>query len=83
MQTQMTQLNGLRSVRDPHALNVMQTILHGGAVNAPQGRQVMPSFHSAYSNEEIAALASYVVQHFGGADARVKPKQVAKAREAE
>jgi mono/diheme cytochrome c family protein len=83
MQTQMTQLNGLRSVRDPHAFNVMQTILHGGAVNAPQGRQAMPSFHSAYSNEEIAALAGYVVQHFGGADARVKPKQVAKAREAE
>jgi mono/diheme cytochrome c family protein len=83
MQTVMTQLNGFRSVRDPHAVNVMQTILHGGVVNAPQGHQAMPAFGAAYSDEEIAALSSYVVQHFGGADAHVKPKQVAKAREAE
>jgi mono/diheme cytochrome c family protein len=40
----------------------------------------MPAFGGAYSNTEVAALANYVIGHFGGKEGRVTPDQVAKRR---
>jgi len=79
-QTPMADLRGLPSVNDPLGLNVVQTILHGNSVAAPQGQAAMPSFSAAYSDAEIAAMSGYVVQHFGGKASRVTAKTVAQAR---
>src|SRR5205807_18556 len=78
-ETPMAALAGLPSVADPKALNVIQTVLRGSSVNAPQGRAVMPAFAADYSNAEIAAAANYVVAHFGGVSGTAKPADVAKA----
>jgi mono/diheme cytochrome c family protein len=40
----------------------------------------MPAFGSSYSDTEVAALANYVVGHFGGKTGTVTPAQVAKRR---
>jgi mono/diheme cytochrome c family protein len=40
----------------------------------------MPAFGGAYSNTQIAALANYVIAHFGGKEGKVTPEQVAKRR---
>jgi mono/diheme cytochrome c family protein len=40
----------------------------------------MPAFGDAYSNAEVAALANYVVGHFGGKQGTVTPQEVAKRR---
>lgn len=79
-ETPMAALAGLPSVADPKGVNVVQTVLRGSSVNAPQGHAFMPSFGADYSNAEIAAAANYVVTHFGGVAGQVKPADVAKAR---
>jgi mono/diheme cytochrome c family protein len=80
-QTPIAALRGLPSVNDPKAVNVIQTVLRGSSVTAPQGHAFMPAFAAAYSNAEIAAVANYVVQHFGGRAGEVTPGDVAKARQ--
>ena len=40
----------------------------------------MPAFGGAYSDQEIAAVANYVIGHFGGKTGEVTPKMVRKAR---
>jgi mono/diheme cytochrome c family protein len=79
-QTPIARLKGLKSVADPQGLNVVQAVLRGNSVSAPQGKASMPAFGRAYSDTEIADLGSYVVQHFGGQRSRVTPKQAAQAR---
>jgi mono/diheme cytochrome c family protein len=79
-QTPIAALRGLSSVNDPQGLNVVQTILHGNSVAAPQGQADMPSYSAAYSDAEIAAMSGYVVQHFGGKSSRVTAGTVAQAR---
>jgi mono/diheme cytochrome c family protein len=41
----------------------------------------MPAFGHAYSDTEVAALANYVIRHFGGKTGEVTPADVAKRRE--
>ncbi len=79
-QTELTALRGLRSVSDPDGRNVVQTVLRGGRVDAPQGRAWMPAFGRAYSDAEVAAVSNYVIAHFGGQTGKVTAEQVAKAR---
>jgi mono/diheme cytochrome c family protein len=79
-QSPIATLRGLKSVADPHGRNVVQAVLGGNSVSAPQGTAFMPSFGRAYSDAEIAQVSGYVVQHFGDKKSRVTPKQVAQAR---
>lgn len=78
--TAMADLAGLPSVNQPRAVNVIQTVLHGNAVAAPQGRAAMPAFGAGYSDAEIAAVANYVVGRFGGQGGTARAGDVAKAR---
>lgn len=41
---------------------------------------MMPAFGSAYSDEEVAAVANFVVGHFGDKQGKVTAKQVAEQR---
>ena len=79
-QTPMAALHGLPSVNDPKGVNVIQTVLRGSSVTAPQGHAFMPAFRADYSDAEIAAVANYVVAHFGGQTGSATPADVAKAR---
>jgi mono/diheme cytochrome c family protein len=40
----------------------------------------MPPFGPAYSDAELAAVANYVIGHFGGKTGRVTPEDFAKRR---
>jgi mono/diheme cytochrome c family protein len=79
-QTQYASLLGTRGVNDVDGTNVTQAILLGGKMRVGDSDVFMPAFGGAYSNTEVAALANYVIGHFGGKDGRVTPEQVAKRR---
>jgi mono/diheme cytochrome c family protein len=78
--TSIANLGGLPSVNQPQGVNVIQTVLHGNSVDAPQGSATMPAFGAGYSDTEIAAVANYVVGRFGGQSGAARASDVAKAR---
>jgi mono/diheme cytochrome c family protein len=74
-------LLGARSVNDPRGGNVTQAILEGTTLRlAGAGAVVMPAFAGGYSDEEIAALANFVIGHFGGSSGQVTAAEVARRR---
>lgn len=79
-QTPYASLLGTRGVNDVDGTNVTQAILLGGKMRVGGSDVFMPAFGGAYSNTEVAALANYVIGHFGGKEGRVTPEQVAKRR---
>jgi mono/diheme cytochrome c family protein len=79
-QTPYASLLGTRGVNDVEGANVTQAILVGGKMRIGDSEVFMPAFGGAYSNTEVAALANYVIAHFGGKEGRVTPDQVAKRR---
>jgi mono/diheme cytochrome c family protein len=79
-QTPYASLQGTRSVNDPSAKNVTQAILEGAKMRVGDADVYMPAFADAYSNAEVAALANYVVAHFGGKHGAVTAQDVAARR---
>ena len=79
-QTPYASLEGTRSVNDLSAANVTQVILRGSQMRVGGTEVFMPAFGDAYSNTEVAALANYVVGHFGGKQGTVTPQEVARRR---
>ena len=57
-----------------------QIILQGVKMRVNDTDVYMPAFGNAYSDAEVAALANYVVAHFGGKQGTVTPSEVAKRR---
>ncbi|HUA79964.1 MAG TPA: cytochrome c [Dyella sp.] len=79
-ETDYATLAGTRGVRDPHATNVTQIILHGSQLQVGNQRIFMPPFGSAYSDAEIAALSNYVIHHFGDQNGTLSASDVASRR---
>jgi mono/diheme cytochrome c family protein len=79
-QTPYASLLGTRGVNDVHGTNITQILLHGSNLHAEGPSIFMPEFGDAYSNTEIAALANYVIAHFGNKQGDVTPDQVAARR---
>jgi mono/diheme cytochrome c family protein len=79
-QTVYASLVGSRSVADPDGGNLTQTLLHGAKYRVKDQSVYMPPFGQAYSDAELAAVANYVIGHFGGKTGRVTPEDVAKRR---
>ncbi|MFC0406919.1 c-type cytochrome [Roseomonas elaeocarpi] len=73
-------LRGSQTVNDPAATNLLQVLIHGSHMETNDGSVFMPAFGRAYSDPELAALANYVIGHFGGKPSKVTPADVAKAR---
>jgi mono/diheme cytochrome c family protein len=73
-------LAGSQSVNDPAGTNLLQVLIHGSHLKTNEGDVFMPSFGSAYSDVELAAVANYAIGHFGGKQARLTPADVAAAR---
>jgi mono/diheme cytochrome c family protein len=79
-QTRYASLAGTRGVNDPSGANVTQAILAGVNMRVADNDVYMPAFGHAYSDAEVAALANYVIAHFGGKEGRVTPDEVARRR---
>jgi mono/diheme cytochrome c family protein len=79
-ETPYASLQGMRSVNDPSAKNVTEAILEGAKMRVGDSDVYMPAFADAYSNAEVAALANYVVAHFGGKHGSVTADDVAARR---
>ncbi len=73
-------LSGTRGVNDITGANVTQAILQGVTMRVGDKDVFMPAFGGAYSDTEVAALANYVIGHFGGKGGTVTPHEVAERR---
>jgi mono/diheme cytochrome c family protein len=80
-QTPYAGLAGTRGVNDPKGLNVTQAILHGVTMRIGDTDVYMPAFGHGYSDPEVAALANFVIGHFGGKQGTVTAEDVAKRRD--
>jgi mono/diheme cytochrome c family protein len=76
-QTVYASLVGSRSVPDPDGGNVTQIMLGGAKYRIKDHNVYMPPFGRAYSDAELAAVANYVIGHFGGKTGRVTPEAAA------
>jgi mono/diheme cytochrome c family protein len=81
-QTPYAALAGSQAVNDPAGLNVVQVMLHGARMNIRGQLVYMPAFARGYTDGELAAVANYVIGHFGGKAGKVTPEMVRKARSA-
>ena len=79
-QTARAGLAGSHAVNDPQGANLIRVILEGTSAPDHAATTAMPSFGTAYTDAEIAAVANYAIAHFGGKHGQVTPKQVADAR---
>jgi mono/diheme cytochrome c family protein len=79
-QTVYASLAGSRSLADPAGANVTQIMLNGAKYRIKGQNVYMPPFGLIYSDAELAAVANYVIEHFGGKTGRVTPDDVAKQR---
>ena len=80
-QTVYASLAGSRSVNDPDGANLTQILLNGAKYRFKDQNVYMPPFGAAYSDAELAAVANYVIAHFGGKTGHVAPQDVAKRRQ--
>jgi mono/diheme cytochrome c family protein len=79
-QSSSAMLLGLKTVNDPAASNLLGVLLSGhGSVDTRVDRR-MPSFGTIYNDQELAALASFVLQQFGTSDAEITASAVAERR---
>jgi mono/diheme cytochrome c family protein len=60
---------------------VTQIMLNGAKYRIKDQDVYMPPFGAAYSDAELAAVANYVIAHFGGKTGHVGPQDVAKRRQ--
>lgn len=79
-QSRYADLAGTRSVNDPAGSSVVQAILDGTEITVGGERSEMPGFRAKYSDAEVAALANYVLKHFGNKEGRVTRDSVASQR---
>ncbi|WP_077038616.1 cytochrome c, partial [Serratia sp. S119] len=79
-QSEYASLVGSTAVNDPQGRSVVQAILKGTSISIGDRHEMMPAFGSAYSDEEVAAVANFVVGHFGDKQGKVTAKQVAEQR---
>jgi mono/diheme cytochrome c family protein len=78
--SQYAGLLGTRGVNDVAGENVTAAILNGVNMRIDDRDVFMPAFGAAYSNAEVAALANYVIAHFGGKQGQVTAQKVAERR---
>jgi mono/diheme cytochrome c family protein len=76
----MATLTGAWAVNDPGATNVAQIVISGTKRHVPDGALSMPAFGSAYTDEEIAAVANYVTARFGTKGSKLTANDVAELR---
>lgn len=82
-QTAFAALAGSQTVNDPEGTNLIQVLLSGADLRTTRGTAYMPGFGANFSNTELAAVANYVIGHFGGKAGQVTAASVQKQRAAQ
>ena len=80
-QTDYAALAGSQAVNDPQGVNLIQVLLTGADLKTRHGTGYMPSFRDGYTDAELAAVADYVIGHFGGKAGVVTAETVRRHRE--
>ena len=73
-------LAGLKTVNDPSGRNLIATLLEGHTPDAMRSDQRMPDFTGSYSDEELAAVSTFVLRRFGQTQGQIKPEDIANSR---
>ncbi len=73
-------LAGSHTTGDPDANNLLQVLAEGTQIKTSQGLMFMHAFTSAYTDEELAAVANYTCAQFGQTLCHVTADQVHKVR---
>ncbi|MEM5316500.1 cytochrome c [Paraburkholderia sp. JHI869] len=81
-QTEYATLVGSHAVNDPSGAALVQVLLHGTSLTVGGRTQQMPGFGEAYSDSDIAAVANFVLSHFGSKQGTVTAEQVSAQRSA-
>ncbi|WP_407309378.1 cytochrome c [Pseudomonas sp. nanlin1] len=79
-QTGVATLLGIKTVNDPQGTNLIAVLLGGHQRPNASVAQQMPDFARGYSDKELAAVSTFVLQRFGQSGARVTPLQVKQSR---
>lgn len=74
-------LRGSRTTGDPAGTNLVQVLTHGTQIRTSQGLMFMHPFTGAYTDEELAALATYTTAQFGFRRSTVTSEQIRAQRE--
>lgn len=74
-------IQGAHAVNDQEGANLIRVILQGSSDETKEPGRTMPAFKAIYSNQEVAALANYVIQRLSAKAGKVLPEDVARARE--
>jgi mono/diheme cytochrome c family protein len=81
VQSAYASLLGDQSVADPTGRNLLQILLHGGAIATGDGMIAMPSFARGYTDEELASVANYTIGQFARVEGQVSAAQIRKLRQ--
>jgi mono/diheme cytochrome c family protein len=75
-------LGGSHSTGDVTATNMVQVLANGSQIETASGLMFMHKFTGAYTDQELAAVANYVIGQIGGRQGQVTADQIEKARDA-
>jgi mono/diheme cytochrome c family protein len=67
-------------VNEPSGKNLIAPLIEGHTPKAMQVDQRMPDFAGSYSNEELAAVSTFVLQRLGQTQGQVKTEDIEKSR---
>jgi mono/diheme cytochrome c family protein len=79
-QTPYAALIGSQAANDSAGINLVQVLLSGSDLRSVARNAFMPGFGNAYTDQELAAVANYVIAHFGGRTGAVTPRQIDASR---
>jgi mono/diheme cytochrome c family protein len=74
-------LGGSHSTGDVTANNMVQVLANGSQIDTDHGLMFMHRFTGAYTNEELAAVANYVIGQFAARQGQVTAQQIGTARQ--
>ncbi|MGF6916011.1 c-type cytochrome [Paraburkholderia sp. 40] len=81
-QSDYASLAGSHAVNDPSGAALVQVLLNGTSLTVNGRLQQMPGFAGAYGDSDIAAVANFVLSHFGSKEGTVTSDQVRAQRAA-
>ncbi|MCB8878125.1 c-type cytochrome [Acidisoma silvae] len=74
-------LGGSHSTGDVTGNNVVQVLTNGSQIETDKGLMFMHPFTGAYTDEELSAVANYLIGQFSARQGQVMPQQISKARQ--
>jgi mono/diheme cytochrome c family protein len=74
-------LGGSHSTGDVTGTNIVEVLANGTQIQTDRGLMFMHRFTEAYTDQELAAVANYVIGDIGGRRGQVSAQQIAQARD--